>query len=300
MRLEVTALKSRSLDVDRNEVTWEVEASQVDALDFTFQVLRSESPEGPFDPMTQTFSDRYLFVDSRIPPGDRFRQLWYKLRVVHKATNTIEDFGPVTREADPDLVAQYIRRMEMTAFTQVIGRQVWLLKKRTFGARCSCFDRLTQKAKVSGCLECYGTTYTRGYHNPIEVWMQIDPSSKSKQLQQQQADQNTMTTSRMSFYPNVSVGDVIIEAENNRWRVQSVTRSERLRATIKQEMVLRHIVPTDIEYKIKLDLDQALKDIQPSPGRMFTNPTDVNAAIEERTPNVFANYITYPANAPEE
>ena len=120
--LPIDRLRVRSLDVDRKEFTWEVNDTQEDALDYTFQVLRSESPEGPFEPITQTFEDRYIFVDARVPQGDRFRQLWYRLRVVHKASGDVREYGSVTQEAEPSLDAQFIRRSEMTLLTQVIGR----------------------------------------------------------------------------------------------------------------------------------------------------------------------------------
>jgi len=299
--LPIDKLRVRSLDVDRNEVTWEVQDTQDDVLDYRFEVLRSESPEGPFDLVTQPFEDRYIFVDSRIPAGDKFRQIWYKLRVTHKATTTTQDFGPVCREAEPDLIANYIRRHEMTLFTQVTGRQCWLFKTRTFGPRCpSCWDRVSHKRTRSGCLDCYNTGFLRGYHNPIEVWIQIDPAAKAQQNQAQQIDQQVMTTARTSFYPNIVPGDLIVEAENKRWKVQQVTLSERLRAPIKQEMSLRQLNTSDIEFKLPIRLEDALRDIQPSPPRMFVNATDLNSAIDEKTPNVFANYATYPRNAPEE
>jgi hypothetical protein len=53
--LRIERPRVRSLDVDRNEITWEVTSGTQDALDFTFRVLRSESPEGPFDPLTPEF-----------------------------------------------------------------------------------------------------------------------------------------------------------------------------------------------------------------------------------------------------
>lgn len=299
--LPIDRLRVRSLDVDRNEVTWEVQDTQEDALDYTFAVLRSESPEGPYDSITQPFEDRYIFVDARVPAGDKFRQIWYKLRVTHKASTTSQDFGPVCREAEPDLIANYIRRHEMTLFTQVNGRQCWLFKARTFGPRCpSCWDRVSHKRTRSGCLDCYNTGFLRGYHNPIEVWIQIDPSAKSQQNQAQQIDQQVMTTARTSFYPNIVPGDLVIEAENKRWKVQQVTLSERLRAPIKQEMSMRQLNTSDIEYRLPINLEEALRDVQPSPPRMFVNATDLNSAIDEKTPNVFANYATFPTNATEE
>ncbi len=294
--LKIVRLLVRSLDTTVMEVTWETDSSQVDVLDYTFQVLRSESGEGPFEPITAGFEDRYIFVDRRVPSSDIFRQLWYKLRVRHKASDDFIDIGPVSQEADPDLVAQAIRRMEQTAFTQVIGRKCWLFPKRTFGTRCTnCWDAKLGAKKKTTCVSCYDTSYIRGYLNPIEIWVQIDPVAKAVQIQQLIKDQQQLTSARMTFYPLVKPGDVLIEIENKRWRVVGVQTTERLRAPIKQELTLRLIQPSDIEYKLPLNFDVALKDIQVSPGRMFTNPHNLDNAVDEQTPNVFAYYPTTPS-----
>lgn len=286
--LAITNLKARSLDVDRKEVTWEISDTQEDVHDFSFRVFRSESPEGPWLPVSEPFEDRYIFVDSRVPVGDKYRQLWYQLRCTHKASSSVETFGPAVHEPDPDLVAQYIRRHELTVLTQVTGRQVWLFKKRTFGQRCSsCFDAETHKTIRSNCPDCFNTGFLRGYMDPIEMWMQIDPESEKQEGQ---------TTGRTSFYPVVRPGDLIVEAENKRWKVVGVLISERLRAPVKQDMSLDPISDSDIEYRLPVNISEALRDIQPSPGRMFTLPHDLNSALDERTPNVFANYLTDPTD----
>lgn len=300
--LQLDKLRVRSLDVDRKEVTWETTDSSADPRDFTFQVFRSESPEGPFAAITAPFEDRYIFADARIPGGNKYRQLWYRIRVTHKASAETEDVGPATHVADPDLVANYIRRSEQTLFTQVTGRKCWLLKRRTFGPRCpSCFDTVTQKRTRAGCIDCFDTGYLRGYMDPIEVWVQIDPPAKSMKSNAQMIDHEVHTTGRMTFYPNLSPQDILVEIENIRWRVTAITLSERLRAPIKQEIAdMIQIQSTDIEYQIPINITRALKDIQPSPPRMFVLAADLFSAIDERTPNVFANYDTYPSNAPEE
>lgn len=298
--LGITKLRVRTLDIGRREVSWEA-GGYADPQDFTLQVWRSESGSGPFDPASPEFVDRYLFVDTNIPVGDKFRQLWYRVRATHKATGAIEDSEISTLEPAPGLEALYIRRSQQVGLTQVLGRQVWLFKRRTFGMRCpGCFDRDLQKVTRSGCISCYGTGFLRGFHNPIEVWMQIDPASKPSDMTPNQKMQAVVTTARMSFYPTLAPGDVVVEFENKRWRVlPGVTQTERLRAVVHQECSMRQLEETDIEYKLPVNVDEALRDIQPSPGRMFTLPTDVNSAIEERTPNVFANYATYPRNLEE-
>jgi len=294
--LKIERPRVRSLDTTVMEVTWETDSNVVDVLDYTFQVLRSESGEGPYEPITQEFEDRYIFVDRRVPSSDIFRQLWYKIRVRHKPSNDTVDVGPLTREPAPDLVAQTIRRNEQTLFTQAVGRKCWLFPRRTFGTRCTnCWDKTLGAKKRSMCVACYDTSFIRGFMNPIEIWVQIDPVAKAVQLQQIQKDAQQLTTGRMTFYPVVKPGDVLVELENKRWRIVGVQNSERLRAIIKQELTLRLIQPTDIEYKLPLRLSEALKDVQVSPSRMFTNPHNFNNTIDEKTPNVFAYYPTVPS-----
>ena len=293
--LRIQNFKCRSLDVDRQDLSWTVLDTQEDVHDYTFQVFRSESPEGPFDKISDEFEDRYFFVDARVPIRDKFATLFYRLRVKKKSTAETVDVGPVARAADADVFAQYIRRAELTLLTQVIGRQVWFFPRRTFGQRCpSCWDFTLGQQKRAGCLDCFDTGYLRGYLDPIEIWMQIDPSGRNVQLQGPQKDQQNQAGARTSFYPPIKPGDVIVELENKRWRVISTSTSQRLRAPIKQELNIREIQRTDIEFKMPINLQNALQDVQASPSRMFSNPRNLDNLIAERLPNAFALYETYP------
>ncbi len=297
--LEIANLKVCSLDIQLREISWETSNAYADPRDFTMQVWRSEAPDGPFEPVSPLFEDRYTFVDANIPVGDKYRQLWYRLRVTHKSTGAVPvDTKSVTLEAEPDIHAQYIRRVQQTGLTQAFGRAVWLFKRRTFGLRCpSCFNVALQQKTRANCKTCFDVGFLRGYMDPVEVWMQIDPGTKSTSIRDQQKEQTVTVAARMSFHPPISPGDVVVEAENKRWRVcPNVTQSERLRAVVQQQFNLMQIQETDIEYSLPLNLDRAIRDIQPSPGRMFTMPADLNAAITERTPNIFAYYgEKYPA-----
>lgn len=293
--LEIAKVLVRSLDIGEKEVSWTLPSTNIDVLDYSFQILRSESPRGPFEPVTEEFVDRYIFIDRGVPVGDKFRQLWYLVRIRRRDNQEFSDSDPVTHEADTDLHAQYIRRSQQTLFTQAVGRACWLFKRRTFGTRCtSCWDPRLKKQTRSGCLDCFDTGFLRGFLNPIEIWVQIDPAGKSKTLRAEQLKDDQLTSARMTFFPPVSPGDVLVELENKRWTVTRVTLSERLRAPIKQELVLRAIDDTDIEYKLPINLDTALRDIQASPGRMFVHASDLEAAISEQTPNVFAIYTRFP------
>ena len=293
--LAIERLLVRSLDIESKEITWELGNGSEDPRDYTFQVLRSESPSGPYEVLSPVFSDRYIFVDRRIPVGDRYTTLWYKLRVTRRRDDFETDFGPAAQVPEPDLVAQYIRRMELTYFTQFVGRACWLFKKRVFGPRCrTCWDSKMQKKTTDRCLDCFDVGVLRGYHDPIEIFVQIDPTTRAQQNTPQQIAQLQRTMARTSFYPNIQNGDVLVEAENKRWRIQNVTTSERLRATVMQSFEIKQIEERDIEFKLPLNLDRALRDIQPSPMRMFENAQDVVSAIENRTSEAFGAFMTYP------
>jgi hypothetical protein len=296
--LNIKELKVRSLDIDFQELSWKVGdiPSHVDVLDFTFQVFRSESPSGPFESLGGSFEDRYLFVDNQVHSGNRWRKYFYKLRITHKRTGDARETDPVCLEPDADLYALEIRRHMQLLMHEFAGRMCWILPVRTFGQRCSCFDRTLGAKTRSGCRTCYDTGFVRGYLSPIEAWAQIDPSPKADQTSQVGNMQQSNTTGRMGYYPPLKPDDVIVEAENRRWRVVTVTQTEKSRAALHQELGLHEIQPKDIEFDIPIRLDTALRDLWVSPARNFSNPSSLENFENEVIPHVFALYRT---NIPE-
>lgn len=288
--LEVKDFRARSMDLDFHEVTWAISNTSEDVLDYTFQLLRSESPEGPFDTLTVPFDDRYIFIDSALQTADRWRKYYYKLRITRKVDGSQKDFGPVSREADPDLVTQELRRHMVLLFREFAGRRCWVLPVRTFGQRCECWSESLQKRTRSGCQLCFDTSWVRGYMSPIETWLQIDPSAKSNQNTNVSKLQQVNTTSRFGYYPLVKPGDLIVEGENRRWKVVTVTATEKGRAPIHQEAQLHEVPLRDIEFKVPIDFDTALKDLWLSPARNYNNPQNLESFLDEEAPNIFALY----------
>jgi hypothetical protein len=288
--LEVKDLRVRSMDLDFHEVTWALVNTSEDVLDFSFQLLRSESPEGPFDSLTEQFDDRYIFIDNTLEAADRWRKYYYKLRITQKNSGDTKDFGPVSKEADPDIVTQELRRHMVLLFREFAGRRCWVLPVRTFGQRCSCWNNSLQKRTRSGCELCYDTSWVRGYMSPIETWLQIDPSAKSNQHTNVSKLQQVNTTARFGYYPQVKPGDLIVEPENRRWKVVSVTATEKARAPIHQEVQLHEVPLLDIEFRVPINLQAALKDLWLSPSRNYNNPQNLETFLNEEAPNIFALY----------
>lgn len=292
--LNVTGLKVRSLDVDFTEVSWKITDTAEDVLDFSFQILRSESAGGPWDELSVAFSDRYIFFDRLTQPFHTNREFFYMVRVVNKTTGEKKDFGPAQQEAEADLVAKELRRHMGLLFREFTGRRCWLLPVRTFGQRCrSCWNPALQKRTKSGCTFCFDTGFARGYLHPIEVFAQVEPGNmKVEQVTEVGVMHPSRTTAKMVDIGTAKPRDILIEAENIRWRVTQVNQTEQVRAPVHFELQLHRIPPGDIEYNIPLKLDEALKDLWLSPARNFTNPHNLSNFEDEEIPKIFSLYST--------
>jgi hypothetical protein len=290
--IELEEIRVRSLDVDFHELTWKVATTNEDLFDYTFQILRSEGPEGPFDAISPEMSDQYIYIDNFILAFDAYRQLYYKIRVKNKQTGETKEVGPVAKGPQADLVAQELRKHMNLLFREFIGRRCWVFPVRTFGQRCAnCWDDSLQKRTVSGCLSCYETGFSFGYLRPIEAWISFDPSPKAEQHTSVGPLQQTDTTARMGYWPPLRPKDLIIEPENLRWRVATVTTTQQVRVPVHQEVGLHRIPSSDIEYRIEFETEQALRDMWLSPARNQTNPHSIDSFKDEEFHKVTQLYF---------
>ena len=131
--------------------------------------------------------------------------------------------------------------------------------------------------------------------HPIESFIQIDPSAKSVQNLNVGTTHQANTTLRMGFYPELKPSDVIVEAENLRWRVIQVNQTEHSRAVVHQEVQVHRIPEKDIEFKIPVKFGTELKNTFFTPSRNFTNPHNLQNFENDEVPGIFALYpSTYP------
>ena len=276
--LEVTCVRVRSLSLDYNHVTWEVTETNEDVLDYTTQILRSEAASGPYEAVTQELSDVYSYIDSLVKVGNIYRQYHYKLLLKNKATKEAKEFGPFEKTAEPTLIANTLRMHLNLLMHEFIGRRCWLLPVRTFGQRCGdCWNPRLQKRRISGCRTCFDTSFVRGYHRPVEIWISIDPAPKAQQPTNLGRTQQQSTTARMSYYPPVKPDDLLIEPENLRWVVRSVASTEEQRVVITQELTLSRVETSNVEFLVPLELGVPLEKLDLTPARQFSNPTTLDS-----------------------
>jgi len=276
--LTIINFKVRSLDVDYLDLSWDVETDNI--WDYRFVVERSESPMGPWDVVSGEFTDTFYFRDITVNRLSRQRVYHYRLRIIHQPTSevTYSDVGYVAARAN--LEALEVRRLEYVLFREEIGRRCWVFPRRTFGQRCpNCWDPTLGSAVKSGCETCFDTTYVRGFLDPIEAYIQFDPTADHNESNTLQETQQKNSSARALDFPPLKPKDIIVEVENVRWRVERVTTTQRNRATLHQELVVHAVPLGDIEYKLPVRISD-LMAIEPSPERNFTRPQNLSAAKE--------------------
>lgn len=294
--LELSNIRVLSLSIDYNQVTWEVRETTEDVLNYTFQVLKSEAAAGSFEPTSVPLEDQYTFIDNLVKVGNIYRQYHYIIRVTDKQSGKYDDYGPVSKGPEPTLVASTLRMHLNLLMREFIGRRCWLLPVRTFGQRCGeCWNNRLRKRTRSGCRTCFDTGFVRGYHRPVEVWISIDPTPANNQPQQLGRTQQTSTTARMAHFPPVKPNDIIIEPENLRWVVRSVSTTQEQRTVVTQELGLHRVPETDVEYTIPLDIGVPMESLFFTPSRNYTNPQQLDTTHPDEFdfPKIYQLYESF-------
>jgi hypothetical protein len=272
--IKVTQLYCRSFDLDHLDLFWAVEdfeGSSVDIRQFDIYILRSEAMFGPYEIIGGPFKDIYQFRDVSPALMHKWRELYYKIRIVDTATQETEEFGPTAQEGEPDLIALEIHRQEDVLFREFVGRRCWLFPVRTFGPKCTCYDKVAGRRTRSNHMPCFDTGYLGGFLSPVECFIQFDPAANNPSQTPMMEQQNTNTSIRLLSFPPVKPKDILVEAENKRWRVVTVTTTQRLRAVVHQEVTVHEIPRGDIEFKLPINIAD-LRSLSPAAERNYTNP----------------------------
>lgn len=246
-------------------VQWGVEPEATDLETVEVELLRSESPSGPFtklqvfDPVT-TFS----FTDKTVPWRSKNLVVYYQLRGVLKSTgDVVTDCLPFGFQGKLPLDAVEIIRQHhillrgVNGHVPLTGIETTLYKRRTFGARCRvCTDGPTGRVVISQCRHCGGTGYTdTGYYRPVRVPMNFQPNPRALQINNLGKLEDNETVAFMTNFPLLYPGDLVVEPNEAHWRVVHVDVTERKRVVVHQSLRLRQLDNNDVEYELLRHLD---------------------------------------------
>ena len=274
--INVSRIRVRSYDLDFIDVDWQVSPFNGDIRDYSFYVEKSTRQAGPFYDLVGPIVDKYRVRDNTVRTNlSHYRDTFYRIRVVHVPTGVQQVFPKtsmgVNMAAEPDLEALEMARQERLALRVKDGRQLLIFPRRTMGARCSCYDQTMKRKTRSNCLTCFDTTWAGGYESPLLVWGQI--TARTVASIDTPITELSLETCvfRLPNYPDVLPGDIIVEAENKRWRIMdNVIKSEKGRAVVRQTGQVKRVSEGDIEYR--LPVNQDVFAIEPTNPAEFLNP----------------------------
>ena len=284
-----------TLNRDSMTVSWEIENTTEDLNNCTIFVLRSQFDAGPYEIVSPAIpaAQASTFTDTGVNLFSKYRLYHYRIRVslTDSGTTTTVDFGnappqkvlagespgSVVLEALPDLEAlEAIRRFDLTA-REYIGRKVLVLSRKTTGSRCSvCWDHLKRRKTRSDCRSCFNTGVVGGYFAPQQTFAVKPPTNVASQLSgifELEVHDCIMWISSM---PRLKPRDLVVDAENKRWRVIAIRRSEKLWALTRQTVQMRELSKDQAEFHIPLnswDVDR----LSASPLRQFIRASDIDS-----------------------
>lgn len=281
--IDIRNFQVRSYDLDHLDLFWEVADSREDPSAVRLEILKSvDGPGGPFTRIGTVLHNTYIFRDPDVHVLYRWRRYFYKLKVVDLESGRYVEYGPEYLRAAPDRMALEMQRREQLLFREFAGRKALLYPIITSGSRCgSCWD-VNERGNTIGrpiqqsCGSCFGTTFVGGYATPLIVYLQIDPSTEGLQHTDLGDRTPVNTSGRLSSFPPLKPRDMIVDAENNRWQVESITPTRKLNAVVRQELGLHMIPRADIRHKVPVHFPD-----DPSPKREFTRPMTVTSGMTE-------------------
>lgn len=280
--IEVTTFLVKSFDLDHLDLQWSLNVQDEESIgSYDFFVLRSvDGAAGPYNVIAGPFHNTYLFRDGDVQQLHKWRNYFYRLRLVRRSDQETSEYGPQCLQASPDRIALEIQRREALLFKEFAGRLVFLYPQLTFGQRCGhCWDSGSRgntigRAIQQNCSTCYDCLFVGGFARPMGIYLQIDPSPIQPQRTDLKEHQFVKTSARTWAFPPIRPKDMIVEAENKRWLVEAVSVTEKGRATVRQELSLTAYPKDDIKYKVPI---VSSADLVHSPEREFSRPMCIDS-----------------------
>jgi len=196
------------------------------------------------------------------------RDRWYKVEAHHKTNPAdVVTSDTVMVECEWDGIVETIRYAEEVLYDCYIGNPVYILKRKSDGARCpDCWSAERYQITRTDCSTCNGTGFETGYYAPIQTQMQIDENPKISEVKITGETTDKTMRGRMSNYPIVRPRDMIVFEDTSKrfsvirvdpTKLPNLAQSRRFKSRsnyiVSQILTLFEINPNDSEYKVPTD-----------------------------------------------
>ncbi len=255
----------RRLSVDHlveggSRVWWDLHQQFSPPLPYVFQlqVGKTGLPEATdwIDVGTPVTNGYFAIDDQKRNYGKRL-EAHYRVKLAAGGQNFVS--LPVHCEGQLDerswVMAREILRKDalLNKYTAVEG---WLLKRYRYGARCTrCIERTTGQITDSKCPLCKGTGFLVGYHPPVRMCVDMDPTTINELRNGAQvpgATQYNQVIAHVNSFPQLAMLDVWVDDNSDlRYAIDVIKHTAVIRGVPLLSDITMHQLPlTDVVYRI--------------------------------------------------
>jgi len=249
-RVRVTASSLEYLTIE-----WLIKPTNRDIADFTFSVWRSQHQAADsFRKIADDLKEIFVYKDPNVNIKARNRVWYYKIRSTEDASSEFLDSLAASSPEKLDRVALAIARRNNMLMDNFVGIRCYILQEKMAGEHCpTCWDEIKQRKMQANCKVCFNTGYIGGFATPIEAQVNFNPSPKVVQIAQQGEMTPDNTVAWLGNFPDVKPRDIIVEAgRGTRWRVVNRSTTQKRRVTVHQNLTLKQINRSDVEWEIPI------------------------------------------------
>ena len=252
-------LEITNFSFNQRALTWTIESTSEALTDYELNVYRAEyKPQDDIlANMTLVASginaEDYSYINSISGYElDLHREFYYALEPVVETTGVTGDFiGPTTVSVVADGITRVARR-DLNVGIRLTGKPVAILKKRTFGTFCTCYDPTLGRPSQSDCSDCYDTGFDGGYFGAMVNSGIITSPTKAQMLREWGVWNPENAVITLEQFPVISPEDVIVDRVGRRWTVLDIKPTTKALALIAQNCLIRILPKDDVMYSFTI------------------------------------------------
>ena len=246
---------------------WDL-SDPVEAGDYTFDIYRSGSPEGPWTELLIQTENRYnysnLMPSVSTPAVEEVNQLsltrgiFYRIVVTSPSLlSRAEVVTPVEPRLDgrQKMLKRKFLRDASVMLRRLNGVEIAVVKRMRWGPRCPrCWDATTKAVTRANCTTCYATGFSPGYFAPVLTLGRRGTIPAAKQITPQGVAEYRPTQLTILDAPKVEPDDLLVFlADNRRFLVKAVTQTELKTVAVHQKLEISEIARSSVEYRLVVD-----------------------------------------------
>lgn len=236
---------SSEMSLEYLVVNWEIEDTSEALKNYRYDIYRciGVDNEDEYEFVDSVSGDCFYFYDTTARQHKRGIHFYYTVIPVHIPSNTNGEPKKCISFYDKkkDVYANYMRRVNSMYLNVIGNKEGQLLIKRRFGQKCSrCWDDIRRQHRHHSCPSCFGTGYEGGYHTACSIKFNYlsQPSGLSENVGVDGRGDNVQDiTIWTENHPAISVGDIFVDEDNNRFKIVQVQRTMK-----NNEFMLRQIL----------------------------------------------------------